>query len=338
MRLAFVTGLEGLKLQDAEARFLKDSEPAGIILFKRNVRDREQLKRLIGEARDCIGANDALIMVDQEGGRVQRLSQPEWRAYPPACSFGLMFEKDPEAAREALALVSRLIASDLHEIGFNTNCVPCIDVPVEGAHDIIGTRAFARDVDTVVALGRVQAMALRDGGVLPVVKHVPGHGRAGVDSHEDLPVVDAEFAELAESDFATFRALADMPAMMTAHVVFSAIEEGVPASTSARVHERVIRGEIGFDGLLISDDLSMSALEGKVGARARAVIQAGSDIALHCNGNLAEMEMVAATVPGIADKAAERFAAACSVIAGPAEFDEADALEALEAVSRIACA
>lgn len=330
MRLACVVGLSGERLSDAEARFLKDAAPAGLILFSRNVVNREQMRRLIGEARDCIGADDALVMIDQEGGPVQRLAPPEWLAYPPARIFGEWYEDDPDTAREALALVARLIAEDLAEIGINTNCVPVADLPTAGAHDVIGIRAYGKTDDIVVPLARAAAQAHLDACVLPVVKHVPGHGRTGVDSHLELPVVETPKDELAATDFAPFRALADLPIMMTAHVVFSALDASAPASISRMVHDEIIRGEIGFDGLLVSDDLSMQALEGEIGRRAGAVINAGSDLALHCNGELVEMEAVAAAVPQLKGRASERLELACARCGGqPEPFDRAAAEDAL---------
>ncbi len=338
MRLACVVGLSGPRLEDNEARFLKDAAPAGLILFARNVENTEQLRRLIGEARDCIGADDALVMIDQEGGRVQRMGPPEWPAYPPARALGIYFEQEPDAAVDATREIVHTICRDLVPAGINTNCIPLADLPVAGAHDVIGHRAFAARQEVVVPLARATIAACLECGVLPVVKHVPGHGRASVDSHEALPIVAEPRDELQRTDFAPFRELADCPIMMTAHVVYTAIDDAAPASTSARVHEEVIRRDIGFDGLLVSDDLSMSALDGAIGARASAVIRAGSDIALHCNGKMPEMEAVAAAVPALAGRSLERLSTACGQIAhaAPAHGDPDRAQAALAKVREIA--
>lgn len=335
MRLSFVTGLSGLVLTDFERRFLRASEPAGLIIFSRNVRDGEQLRRLIGDARDCIGADDALVVVDQEGGRVQRLGPPEWPSYPAARGYGILFERDPDAGTEAAKLVSRLVAADLHSVGINTNCVPVADLPVEGAHDVIGRRAYGHSAEIVTPLARAVAEGQLGGGVLPVVKHVPGHGRASADSHHSLPIVETDREELAATDFRPFKSLSDMPAMMTAHVVFAKIDDSAPASTSRSVHEHVVRGAIGFEGLLLSDDLSMNALEGPLAARTRAVLSAGTDIALHCNGKREEMEQVAGSAHALDGRSAERFSAACLRMTNPDQFDRDAAEDALRRVREI---
>ncbi|MEM9030881.1 MAG: beta-N-acetylhexosaminidase [Pseudomonadota bacterium] len=336
MRLACVTGLAGERLTESEARFLRDAEPAGLILFARNVRDVEQMRRLIGDARECIGADDALVLIDQEGGRVQRMGPPVWPKYPAAAALGVLFERDPDAGLTAAHHLACLIASDLGVVGVNTNCVPVADVPVDGAHDVIGHRAYGRDPKIVVPLARAVAKAHLACGLVPVVKHVPGHGRAQVDSHDELPIVSEPQEVLVEKDFRSFRDLADLPAMMTAHVVFTDIDDSAPASTSRGVHDAVIRGEIGFDGLLFSDDLSMNALEGPIGRRAAGVIAAGSDLALHCNGNLAEMEAVASAVPELRGRGADRFLAACGHVGEATPFDRDEAEHWLGQIREIA--
>ena len=326
MRKSFITGLAGTELTVQEAAFLARERPAGLIIFARNVDTPEQLKRLIGDACGAIAAEDTLVLVDQEGGRVQRLSAPYWRKLPAASTFADRIEAAHRVDEvvSAACTIARLTAHDLRAAGINVNCVPCADVPASGAHDIIGTRTYGSTLETIVPLARAVAEAHMTMGVLPVLKHLPGHGRATVDSHLALPVVNACHEDLAATDFAAFYALRDLPAAMTAHVVYSAIDPTAPATTSAKVIAGIIRGEIDFTGLLMSDDLSMQALQGSIGERAGAAISAGCDLALHCNGNFAEMVEVAAAVPVMQDQAQQRFAR-CAAIAGrePAPFDVA---------------
>ncbi len=329
---ALITGLAGPELGAAEAEFLRRVRPCGIILFSRNLVSLEQIAALVADAKNAIGHDDVLVLIDQEGGRVQRLRPPLGRALPPARAYADLYAADPEGACAAARSQARLVAADLAALGINTDCAPVLDVPVAGAHDIIGDRAYGATPAQVSALGRATAEGFLDGGVLPVVKHIPGHGRAMADSHLDLPVVDTTHAELSRTDFAAFKALADMPAAMTAHVVFSALDAANPASTSQRITADIIRGEIGFDGLLMSDDLSMQALSGSIGARAAAVIAAGSDVALHCNGNLAEMEEAAAQLPTLSGKALDRFSAALARLGRPQPFDTAAAVSKLQQV------
>lgn len=322
MTLAFITGLAGTTLSAEEARFLKATAPAGIILFSRNCVEPEQIRRLVGAARDASGqGDDFLVLIDQEGGRVQRLRPPLGRALPPADAYACLYCDDENGAADAAFLSARLLADDLKALGINTNCAPVLDVPVPGAHEIIGDRAYGRSPDQVARLGRAVAEGFMAGGVLPVIKHIPGHGRATADSHLALPVVDAPRDVLDATDFAPFKALVDMPAAMTAHVVFTAVDGEAPASTSRRVTEDVIRGAIGFDGLLMSDDLSMKALAGPLGARAEAVLAAGSDLALHCSGDFAEMEAVAAAVPVLSGDALRRFRAALEIFGRSEDYD-----------------
>lgn len=330
MQRAFVTGLSGETLTGEERRFVRDARPAGLILFARNCRAAEQIRTLVADFKDATGDDRMLVLIDQEGGRVQRLKPPLARMLPPARAFAIMYAAAPEAAVRAAHAVSRLAASELTVLGINTNCAPVLDVPCEGAHDVIGDRAFGREPATVIALGRAVADGLLAGGVLPVVKHVPGHGRAGADSHHDLPVVAAAAAELERTDFVPFRALADLPAAMTAHVVFSAIDAEAPASVSRAVTQTIIRDAIGFDGLLMSDDLSMRALTGTMRSRAEAVIGAGSDLALHCSGNLAEMREVVEGVPVLAGDALRRLERARGAIGSSSTLDIAEAEAALD--------
>ena len=322
MTSAFITGLAGATLTPEETRFLNAASPAGLILFARNCLDAEQIRRLVAEAREASGqGDDFLVLIDQEGGRVQRLRPPLGRALPPADAYACLYCDDEDAALDAAFLSARLLADDLKHLGINTNCAPVLDVPVPGAHDIIGDRAYGQTPDQVARLGRAVAEGFMAGGVLPVIKHIPGHGRATADSHLALPVVDAPRDVLDATDFAPFKALADMPAAMTAHVVFTAVDGEAPASTSRRVTEEVIRGAIGFDGLLMSDDLSMKALSGPIGARAEAVLAAGSDVALHCSGDFAEMEAVAAAVPTLSGDALRRFRAALAIFQRSEAYD-----------------
>jgi beta-N-acetylhexosaminidase len=325
--------LAGPRLGDDEAAFLRTVRPCGVILFARNVEDPGQLRRLTADIGSAIGASDILILIDQEGGRVQRLRPPHWRDLPAAALYAQAYTQNPNAGLRAAHLVARLMAQELRDVGINTDCAPVLDVPVAGSHGIIGDRAFGETPEQVAALGAAVAQGLIDGGVLPVIKHIPGHGRATKDSHLDLPVVTASLADLTRTDFASFRRLAHLPAAMTAHVVFADIDAGAPASTSKMVTSEIIRREIGFDGLLMSDDLGMHALSGPIEARAQAVLAAGSDVALLCSGSLAEAEAVAAVVPRLAGAALTRFERACAVIRQqPQPFDEMEALACLAEV------
>jgi beta-N-acetylhexosaminidase len=329
MVAALISGLSGPNLTDEERRFYREVQPAGLILFRRNIADGEQLRHLVGEVREAVGRTDFLVLIDQEGGRVQRLKPPVARNLPTAANYAELFTRDAEKAKRAAFAVARLTAEELLSFGITMNCAPVLDLPVAGAHDIIGDRAYGRDVEQVVALAGAVAKGLMAGGVVPVIKHVPGHGRATADSHLALPVVTVSRNELAATDFAPFKALAHLPAAMTAHVVFSAIDPESPASTSVIVTRDIIRGEIGFDGLLMSDDLSMKALRGPMRARAEAVIGAGSDLALHCNGDLAEMRAAAAGVPTLEGRTAERFASACACAFQCQTYDKEEALQLL---------
>jgi len=259
---AVVFGCAGERLTSEEKDFFARTAPLGFILFARNCRNRPQVRRLVEDLRASVGRTDAPVLIDQEGGRVARLSPPVWRAVPAAAVFGRLAAGDPEAAHQAAELNARLLAAELTDLGITVNCLPLLDVPVAGGHDIIGDRAFADTAEVVADLGAAVLSGLLAGGVLPVIKHLPGHGRAAVDSHEALPVVEAPRKLLEETDFTPFRALADAPLGMTAHVVYTALDPAQPATTSQTVIDQVIRGSIGFQGLLISDDLSMSALAG----------------------------------------------------------------------------
>lgn len=321
-RSALIVGLSGAKLSREEAAFLKQVRPYGLILFLRNCVSTDQIRALISESLLAIGSDETLVLIDQEGGRVQRLKPPLGRQLPPAAYYGQRYRRgEQEWSTAAAFAVSRLLAQDLRDLGINTNCAPVLDVPVPGAHAIIGDRAYSNHVSEIIKLGQVVAQGFMAGGVLPVMKHIPGHGRANKDSHLDLPVVTTSRQELSTSDFAPFTALANLPAAMTAHVVFSAIDPNAPASTSLKVIEEVVRKEIGFDGLLMSDDLGMHALKGSMRQRAEAVILAGCDIVLHCSGILAEMQEAALGAPELTGKALERANQAYAVTKKHEQFD-----------------
>ncbi|MFM7084715.1 MAG: beta-N-acetylhexosaminidase [Hyphomicrobium sp.] len=332
-RRALIVGLSGAEITDDEVAYLKDVRPMGLILFKRNCVGREQIIKLLSDARSAIGGDETLTLIDQEGGRVQRLLPPLGRRLPPAAAYGQLYKSgQKKRACEAAFSVSRLLAQDLRELGINTNCAPVLDLPVPGAHDIIGDRAYSTSVDEIVALGRSVALGFMAGGVLPVIKHIPGHGRANKDSHLDLPVVHTSRDELSRTDFATFAALSDIPAAMTAHVVFSSIDAKAPASTSKKIIQDVVRGEIGYDGLLMSDDLGMHALTGSMKDRAEAVIKAGCDIVLHCSGTMSEMKDAALGSPELSGKPLERANQAFAVTEKKVHFNISEAEEYLSQV------
>ena len=300
---AVIFGCSGLSLTDEEAGFFAAADPYGFILFARNIESPDQVRHLVNQLRDSVGRY-APVLIDQEGGRVQRLKPPHWRDCPPMARFGELARRDLPLARRAAHLNAHLIAEDLAELGIDIDCAPVLDVPAAGADAIIGDRALAFDPMLVADLGRAVMAGLLDGGVLPVVKHIPGHGRAMVDSHKALPRVEADRHSLENSDFVPFRALRDAPWAMTAHVVYTAYDELRPATLSPVVIEQVIRGFIGCDGVLLSDDLSMHALSGDFGERAALSLAAGCDLVLHCNGDLGEMRQVATGVRPL-DEAAE---------------------------------
>lgn len=332
--LTLILGCAGRTLSAEEAAFFRAVQPWGFILFKRNIGTPEEVRALTASLRDTVGRADAPILIDQEGGRVQRMGPPHWRAYPAAARF--LQAGGPEEGPALARLGARLMAHDLAGVGISVDCAPVLDVPVAGANAVIGDRAYADDPREVAAFGRAVAEGLMAGGVLPVIKHVPGHGRANADSHLALPVVTAPRAALEAQDFAPFRALADLPLAMSAHVVFTALDPEQPATTSATVIREVVRGALGFDGLLMTDDLSMKALSGSFRGRTEAAFRAGIDVALHCNGERAEMEEVAAAAPGLAGDALRRAEAALArrIPANP-DFDPAEAAARLEAGLRM---
>jgi beta-N-acetylhexosaminidase len=320
---ATIFGCAGPSLGDDEAAFFRRVQPWGFILFGRNIVTPDQVRALTADLRATVGRADAPVLIDQEGGRVARLRPPHWRPYPPAHAFADLAVIDPALACEMACLGARLIAHDLVALGVNVDCAPVLDTPAPGAHQIIGDRAYGDTPDMVAELGRAAMEGLLAGAVAPVIKHIPGHGRAMADSHLDLPVVRASLEELETVDFAPFRHLADAPMAMTAHVVYAALDAARPATQSPVVIDEVIRGRIGFAGLLMSDDLSMQALSGGLGERAAAALDAGCDVVLHCNGDPAEMAAVADAARPLTGKAAVRAAAALARVADGAEsFDQ----------------
>jgi len=303
---AFVSGCAGLRLTAEETALFAEEQPWGFILFRRNCESPEQVRELVDSFRTAVGSLSAPVLIDQEGGRVRRLQPPAWPDYPAARVLGDIAAEDPDRGRRAAWLQGRLIAADLADLGVTVDCLPVLDVVVPGASEAIGDRSFGSDPGLVAILGRAMVDGLLAGGVCPVVKHIPGQGRATSDSHYDLPVVAADLNTLAESDFAPFVALADLPAAMTSHVVYSAVDPSRPATTSPIVIRDIIRERIGFDGLLMSDDVSMKALSGDYGERAAAIHDAGCDIVLHCNGRIEEMRAIADAAPRLAGRSGER--------------------------------
>lgn len=329
---AFITGVSGLELTAEERAFLRAERPWGFILFKRNIDNPAQVARLVEELRGTTGDLDAPVLIDQEGGRVQRLGPPHWPVYPPGAVFGTLYDIKPELGLRAAWLSSRLMAADLVDLGITVDCLPLADVPVAGADAVIGNRAYGTEPAKVAIVARAVTDGLADGGILPVLKHIPGHGRATADTHYKLPIVDNTKDELEATDFEAFRPLADLPMAMTAHVVFSALDGAQPATTSATIIEQVIRGSIGFQGLLMSDDVSMNALAGSIAERTRAIFAAGCDVVLHCNGKLDEMRDVVGQTPALAGPALDRAKAAVAARRQPRSFDRVAGRAELDAL------
>ncbi|MCO6186156.1 beta-N-acetylhexosaminidase [Rhizobium sp. L1K21] len=302
---AVIFGCKGLTTSSEEAALYRDVRPWGFILFGRNIETLGQVRQLVDELRSTVGYH-APVLIDQEGGRVQRIKPPLTRKYPSGADLGAVYQADRDKGLRAAWLMSRLHAFDLLKLGINVNCLPVLDVPVEGSHDVIGNRAYGHDPLTVFEMGQAAADGLKAGGVLPVVKHMPGHGRGFADSHHDLPVVDAPIDVLKAHDFEPFRRMNGELMAMSAHVVYTALDTSAPATTSKTVIDDILRGYIGFDGLLMSDDVSMNALAGSIGERAANIIAAGCDMVLHCNGLMEEMKAVAANVPALSGSALER--------------------------------
>ncbi|PSJ58606.1 beta-N-acetylhexosaminidase [Pseudaminobacter soli (ex Li et al. 2025)] len=320
---SMILGCAGKTLTQDEIRFYGDERPWGFILFARNVGEPEQIRDLVAAMRDSVGRPDAPVFIDQEGGRVQRLRPPLAPNYPAGAAIGELYKRDREAGLRAAWLLSRLHAFDLSGLDITADCLPVLDVPIEGASDVIGSRAYGKNPETVTALGKAAAEGLLAGGVLPVMKHVPGHGRAFSDSHLELPTVHTPIEELRAHDFAPFKALNHLPAAMTAHVVYAAIDPNGPATTSAKVIKDIVRGEIGFDGLLISDDTSMKALSGDFPSKAASILAAGCDLVLHCNGVMEEMAGIASRTTALEGKSLERAERALTYINQRDAADEA---------------
>ena len=326
---AITYGLSGPTLTPDEKAFFRDADPWGFTLFQRNIDRPGQVRALTDALRDLLGRN-APIFIDQEGGRVQRFKPPVWRAAPPAARFGALHDREPQAALEAVRLNHQLLGAELIATGVDVDYAPCADLSVPGAHDVIGDRAFHSDPSVVAALSSAALDGLLDQGVLGVIKHLPGHGRAGVDSHHDLPVVDAERGALEAGDFAAFAGIEGALMAMTAHVVYADIDGDEPATCSRAVISSVIRAAIGFDGLLMTDDLSMKALRGDLRSRGERAVNAGCDLLMHCNGALEEMVAVAHAAPALAGRARERAEAALAARRAPAALDVDDAVRRLD--------
>ena len=335
---AAIVGCAGTALSDEERRFFADAQPLGFILFARNVETPAQVRALVKGMREAVGRMDAPVLIDQEGGRVARLKPPHWPDYPAARRFGDLARNDREAAARAVRLCSQLIAADLTDLGIDVDCAPVLDIPAPDGHDVIGDRAYGDTPDIVSFLGRAACDGFLEAGVLPVIKHMPGHGRATADSHLELPRVTAAIRDLETIDFVPFRALRDAPCAMIAHVLYEAIDADSPATTSPKAIDAIIRGHIGFDGLLFSDDISMQALSGGVGARTEAAISAGCDIALHCNGDMAEAREVVSAAGPMSAEAQDRWAKARARVTKQVRFDaqaaKAELDELLAAVAR----
>ncbi len=332
MPLAAILGCAGPELTEAERSFFRATDPLGFIVFARNLIDPDQVRRLTTDLRATIGRPEAPILVDQEGGRVARLKGPHWRHPPAADRFGAIAATDRARAAQAVRVNHELLAVELRELGLNVDCAPLVDVRMAGAHDIIGDRAYGTDPYLVADLGRAAAEGLMAGGVMPIIKHIPGHGRSTVDSHFDLPRVDSDIDTLAATDFVPFRALHDIPWAMTAHIVYSAIDPNLPATLSRTIITDVIRGEIGFAGLLLSDDLSMKALKGGLDELAQSSIEAGCDIVLHCNGDMAEMELVVKGAKPLSSVGRARYEQGQRRLNVGADLDKADLREELLAL------
>jgi beta-N-acetylhexosaminidase len=323
---AAIYGPAGLELTPDERAFFRDCDPAGYILFRRNITSREQMRALIGELRGLSGRDDLPVLIDQEGGRVARMRPPEWPAFPAAEAFARLYEKAPMSAIEAARANAAAIAALLAAVGVNVACLPVLDVRQPGATDIVGDRALGGEPMQVAALGRAVLDGLASGGVAGVVKHMPGHGRALVDSHKEMPVVGAS-EEALEIDLEPFRTLSDSPMGMTCHCVFTAWDPERPASQSPTVIGEIIRGRIGFDGFLMSDDIGMHALAGGFAERARRVIEAGTDAVLHCSGKMEEMVSVATAVGELSEEGRGRLERALAAVSAADRISYAEQAE-----------
>ena len=330
-----IFGVSGTELTQEEKQFFSDLNPYGFILFARNCESPAQVAKLVADLKAISGRARVPVLIDQEGGRVARLKPPHWPAFPPAAKLAAIAARDIEQAKKAVYLNARLIARELTALGITVNCAPLADLPVEGAHDVIGDRAFGHEATQVIALARAMAQGLSDGGVVPILKHIPGHGRPRADSHEELPVVHESLEVLRATDFVPFKALRDLPMGMTAHVLFTAIDDKHMATVSTRAIA-IIRDEIGFDGLLMSDDLSMKAMQGDFSQRTRDALAAGCDVVLHCNGKMDEMLQVAKALPPLEGKAYTRAMRAMESVGDPQPLDIEEARAARDALLKAA--
>lgn len=318
-------GCAGPHLLDEERRFYADINPVGFILFARNIIDPEQTGRLVADLRTAVGRTDAPVLIDQEGGRVRRLRPPHWWEGPSAEAIGTIYRQDPPLGRRLARMTAHLIAAELYDLGIDVNCAPVLDLGLQGVTDAIGNRAYGDDPEMVADLGRVVCEGIMAGGVMPVIKHIPGHGRAVVDSHFHLPIVEASLEELRASDFIPFVALRDTFWGITSHIVFKALDPDHPVTLSKRVIDDIIRGEIGFDGLLLSDDISMQAISGTYDERTERALDAGCDAVLHCNGIMEEMSKVASGARPLSEKSMERLEHALAARKTPDPLDLAQA-------------
>ncbi len=329
---AFISGCASTALNDAEIKFFAKNQPWGLILFKRNCESPEQIRSLTTKFRSAVGRKDAPVFIDQEGGRVQRLNQPLWRKYPAAQEFGRLFSRSPILAFRTARNAGRLMAEELEELGITASCLPVLDVPQPGSHDVIGNRAYGLRPEVIISLANAHMSGLMEGGILPVMKHIPGHGRSTVDSHLALPIVSASRAELEQFDFMPFSALANCPMAMTAHVIYTSLDSESPATLSRKIVREVIRKTIGFTGLLMTDDLSMKALGGTFAEKCERALNAGCDMLLHCGGDMSEMEQVAASAGALEGKAMRRAKQALKARRKPLPYDKKAALKDLEAI------
>ncbi len=319
---AFICGLAGPKLSADERQFLRDHLPWGVILFARNLENADQIKALTADIGAALDRQRVPILIDQEGGRVQRIGPPVFRAYPAARTFGVLYQRDPILGVEAARLGAKLIGLDLADLGITVNCMPVLDIPAEAGDAVIDDRAYGIDADTVLTLGGAAADGLMAAGIMPVMKHLPGHGRAEVDSHKTLPVIKTALATLEATDFIPFRVWAQrIPAGMTAHVVLAAVDDKLPTTLSDKVINGIIRERFGFDGLLMSDDITMGALKGRMSERAKNAIQAGCDLVLHCSGDVNKMAAFATAVPELEGDALRRAEAAFATASRPPALD-----------------
>jgi beta-N-acetylhexosaminidase len=330
--LAVIFGCASTSLSVEEKSFFKQSNPLGFILFARNIESPDQVRALVNDLRDCVGRKNAPILIDQEGGRVQRLKPPHWRDVPKPGTFATLHESDADVALEAAKLNARLIASDLHDLGIDVNCLPCIDIAQDDSHEFLHGRVSGKTPEQSIALGRAVCDGLLAGGVMPVIKHIPGHGRAKSDSHHELPRILASSDDLHAIDFAPFHGLRDIGWGMTAHVIYEALDNANPASTSLMITQNIIREHIDFDGFLVSDDICMNALSGTMAERTNACLDAGSDAILHCNGEMAEMIEVAQTDRRLNISARNRFDRGRAMIHTPQTFDKEEGLARLGAL------